>query len=81
MHGAQSEPTVLVWPVQPEPALLADLATKPGHLAAGELQIMLGKFGSQRRGDVLVEEFANLVQPGALRGIEFEIHSGAHLAF
>ena len=80
MDGAEPKTAVFARPVQPEPALLADLATKPGHLPAGELQIMLGKFGPQCGGDVVVEEFANLGQPRALLGVEFEIHAGPFAA-
>src|SRR6516164_124358 len=79
VNGAKAQTPVLARPVEPEPAFLADLATKPCDLAVGKLQVMPGEFGKQFGGGVLIEEFANLGQPCALRGVEFEIHSGAHL--
>ena len=46
VNGAEPQSPVFARPVQPEPAFLADLAAKPRYLPAGELQIMLGEFGS-----------------------------------
>ena len=72
--GAESEAAVLRRPVEPEPALVADLAAERGQLAVTELQVVLGQFGMQRRGDVLVEEFAHVGEPGALLRVQLEVH-------
>ena len=84
INGAEAPLTcktpVFARPVQPEPAFRADLATEPRYLSAGKLQIVLVEFSPQLRGDVDIEEFANLGQPSTLLGIEFEVHSGPYLS-
>ncbi len=76
VHGRQAEAAVLRRPVQPEPALLADLAAERRQLAALVLQPVLGHLGAQRRRDVLVEELPHLGDPRALRVVELEVHAG-----
>ena len=76
MHRGEAEAAVLRRPVQPEPALLADLAAERGQLAALVLETVLGHLGLQRRGDVLREELPHLGDPRALRVVELEVHAG-----
>src|SRR6476661_2436320 len=76
MGRGEAEAAVLGRPIQPEPALLADLAAERGQLAALELQPVLGHLGLQRSGDVLREELPHFVDPPALLVVELEVHAG-----
>ena len=67
-------------PVQPEPALLADLATERRQLPALVLEPVLGHLGPQRRGDVLREELPHFGDPRALLVVELEVHIGDTIA-
>ncbi len=71
---AEPEAAELHRPVEAEPALLADGAPERGHLAVEDLQVGGGQLGPQLRRDVLAEEGANLLTPGALVCVELEVH-------
>ena len=81
MHGTEPEAAVIAGPVHAEPALVADLPAKPRHLAACELQIVLGEFRPKFRGHVVAEEPSDLAEPRPLIIVEFVIHIGPFAAF
>ena len=76
VHGGEPEAAVLRRPVQPEPALFADLAAERRQLAALVLEPVLGHLGPQRGRDVLVEELPHFGHPCALGVVELEVHAG-----
>ncbi len=73
--AVESQPAVLAWPIQSEPAPFADLAAKCRQLATLELEVMLGHLGTQRGGDVVAEELPHLGQPRPLLIVELELHN------
>jgi hypothetical protein len=74
---AETEAAVLDRPVQPPPALLADLLLERIQRAAAVLEAALGLLAQQLRGDVLAEKGPDLIPPGSLVRVEFEIHDDA----
>ncbi len=60
---------------RPNQPLAPSLRAKRGHLPAGMLQIVFGDLGAQGVSDVLAQELTHLGQPGALVGVEVEIHN------